>query len=778
MSVIRKAGIFAIIILAVLSGAGFMSAEAAGPSITIHSEQGFDGKYKQRSGTLLTITMKNNGDAFSGAMLIQFSPGYGDERSKLQKVELPAGSEKTYSVPIPASSQKITLYEGDWREGREVSYKETNKTGSSAIDPEKKVFGVLSENYDRLKQLRIMPSGTSEMLEIKQDRVPAAAEGLALFDYILIDEYDISALKKEQQEALAGWAANGGILVAGGTPDARLRYGALYPLLPFMPEKEGSVQTDFLMVSKKTKRPSGELPVFTGRLSEGSDALASSGGMTVAAEKRHGRGTVIQTAFSLGDEPLASWPEYGAWFEELVNKSQAVPMAAVDNGAFNDQLQYELSDINELFPSAGFSVGGLILLTVLYLAAVVPVLYFILKKLDKREHAWWLVPAISIAASAAIFAIGAKDRIGSPQLNSMGVYLQEGDALYGVHAASMLSNTGGDYSLSFERGTFQAVPAYTEQGIKNPLNLPVIEEKMSETAIHFPNVEYWSGRSAYGKASIKAEGTFDADLTLNKNKLTGTIVNRHPYDFERVELWSGGERVNFGKLKAGESLAVNEDFQQAILTRPQLNMPYTDRYSGLELDELRQQTAEYSAAVFLKDAVMFHNQPVIAGYTQENLIPVKIEGKKQRNSINNLLVQPFAGKTVLKGKVSLNAEDMGTSFDALTGELFDEGDNSGTYWVGIGEYEYSLTIPEQVRKTFKAEKLTIRPKSKTVSYEILNVRSGKYETISKGGSDWSAGTGKTGDYIGSGGRITIKIVSPAEADLRLPDVSAEGSVNK
>ena len=774
----RKSGVLVLMLLAILSGAGRMSAEAAGPSITIHSEQGFDGKYKQESGTLLTVTMKNNGDAFSGAMLIQFSPGYGDQPSKLQKVELPAGSEKIYSVALPASSQKITLYEGDWRDGREVSYKETNKTGSSAIDPEKKVFGVMSENYDRLKQLRIMPSGTSEMLKIKQDRVPASAEGLALFDYILIDEYDVSALKKEQQEALAGWVSNGGILVAGGTPDARLRYGALYSLLPFMPERESSVQTDFLKLSEKTKLPSGELPVFTGRLSEGAAALARSGNLPVAAEKRHGRGTVIQTGFSLGDEPLASWPEYGAWFEELVNKSQAVPMAATNTSAFNDQLQYEVSEINELFPSAGFSVGGLILLAVLYLAAVVPVLYLILKKLDKREHAWWLVPAISIAASAVIFTIGARDRIGSPQVNGMGVYMQEGDNLYGIHAASLLSNTGGDYSLTFKKGTFQAVPAQTEQGMKNPLNLPVIEDKLKETAVHFPNVEYWSGRSVYGKAALKTEGAFDADLMLNKNSLTGTIVNRHPYDFEKVEIWSGGEQVNLGKLKAGESLAVNEDFRQAILTRPHLDMLYVDRYGGQELDELRQQTAGYSAAVFLEDTIMFHNQPVIAGYTKEDLLPVKIQGKKQRNRTNNLLIQPFAGKTILKGKVSLNAEDMGMSFDAVTGELFDSGDNSGTYWIGQGEYKYSLTIPEQVRKTFTAEKLTIRPKSKTVSYQILNVRSGKYENISKSGANWSAKTGKTGDYIDAGSRITLKIISPAEEDLRLPDVSAEGSINK
>ncbi len=81
-----------------------------------------------------------------------------------------------------------------------------------------------------------------------------------------------------------------------------------------------------------------------------------------------------------------------------------------------DRLAYELNDVNEIFPSFEVSVSYMLIVIILYILIIGPILYFILKKIDKREQAWWIIPIMSVALSIVLFIFGAKDRIVQPQI--------------------------------------------------------------------------------------------------------------------------------------------------------------------------------------------------------------------------------------------------------------------------------------------------------------------------------------------------------------------------
>uniref|UniRef100_UPI0020C0B006 hypothetical protein n=1 Tax=Lysinibacillus sp. D4A3_S15 TaxID=2941227 RepID=UPI0020C0B006 len=67
-----------------------------------------------------------------------------------------------------------------------------------------------------------------------------------------------------------------------------------------------------------------------------------------------------------------------------------------------DQISYELRNINELFPSFEVSVSYMLIVIILYIIIIGPVLYFVPKKIDKREHAWWIIPVFSIVLSIGL----------------------------------------------------------------------------------------------------------------------------------------------------------------------------------------------------------------------------------------------------------------------------------------------------------------------------------------------------------------------------------------
>ncbi|MGW6250013.1 hypothetical protein ACWF7H_00125 [Peribacillus butanolivorans] len=66
-----------------------------------------------------------------------------------------------------------------------------------------------------------------------------------------------------------------------------------------------------------------------------------------------------------------------------------------------------------------------------------------MKKIDKRERAWWNIPLIACITSVLTFTVGAKDRLAQPQLNQLGIYHSKDGQLVGLQSDVLLSNKVG-----------------------------------------------------------------------------------------------------------------------------------------------------------------------------------------------------------------------------------------------------------------------------------------------------------------------------------------------
>ncbi|KAB2337475.1 hypothetical protein F7731_07665 [Cytobacillus depressus] len=767
------------------------SAKANAENIYIKLDAGYNGKLKMGKGFPLTLHIENKGEAFTGDLLLNFHPSWNTGGTMSINVDLPANTTKSYQVSSPGLTDdhpsanqnlpSIHLYKGDWRNGKKVNFAGEDKIKPKYIDLNEDVIGVLSENFDRLKELRILPFTQMQMIELKKEQLPKQALGLEMIDYLLIDEYPLSQLNGEQQDAIVKWVEGGGILIAGGAPNGSQSYGQLYSLLPMKMDNELTVPVKFLLQAESEKNPGfNEIQIFTGPLNKNAMAIDESDSVNITAKKRVGEGTILQTGFSLGDEPLSSWKGYSTWFAKFMNEAEKTNNTNSNYGPnFYDTLYWELADVNEFFPASSFSIGQLIGILGGYIIIIVPVLYFVLRKMDKREHSWWIIPTVAILMAAIVFGIGAKDRIAKPQLNQLGVYQVNDHQLTGIQAATLLSNKSGTYTLSVPKEQFNAITSTQNMSSYDPLRGAIYEDKRKNINIVFPEVGYWSSKTIFGKANQVTDGSFTADLKVKSNQITGTIYNGFAYDFEEIFIWSGNEKIKLGPIKKGETIQVNKQTKNSLLTKPyNYGGP---NYQNTDLNKMKRERLEYAASNFIFTNGT-ENKPVIGGFTTDAVVDVQIVGKKEKRDTINLILDSFEAEQQFAGAITIRDEMLVSHLNVIKGQIFEKmvnGTNKETT-IDDGEYEYIVQLPKElVQHSIKVNEILIRTNHPSIQYSVFNTASSEWLPIEADKRSLRLNNDSdVQQYLSKAGEIKLKLIKNAKSDpyVQLPAITIKGEV--
>ncbi|MEK5174887.1 hypothetical protein NST63_16955 [Heyndrickxia sp. FSL W8-0496] len=769
-------------------------------AIQIDVEAGLNGNIKSGRGFPIFLTIKNNGEDFSGSLLVNFAPSYNAGGMKAIHVELPAGTTKKYTVAVPGLSEDIGyeltrnpivhLYKGDWRKDNEVKVNGKRTFSPKFVQQDEKSVGILSENPDRLKELKSIPAtaGNVEVYPLSKKLIPTDSLGLDLLDYIIVDEYALTQLDEKQQKSIHDWIEDGGVLIAGATPEGLDSFGLLKDNMPMGINSEKELTNlSFLAVNNEEKPNFSQLPIFIGNINEKAIVMTEVDSTPVIARKQIGKGEIIQTAFSLGDEPLSSWKNYNTWLGSLLSQSDSSHLQSImqNNGmGFYDSFSYELVDINQLFESSQFSLGVILSVLAGYFIVIVPLLYIILRKLDRREHAWWLIPVISILFSLGIFLTGAKDRIASPQINQMASLEADGNGgLSGIYGATLMSNTSGDYTFIYPKGEFNGSPIdrHGAGSIESLSKQAVVENKLKTDQITFNNVEYWSTRSLLGFTHIKKAGQFQVHLSINNQKITGEIKNQFPYDFEEVYIWSGYRTYKLGKLSKGQSLTVNEKMLDSYLLAPIHNGNLSGYPSNVTKDEifrLKKDRLQWIAGN-LSERMNKDSLPVVYGITKSPVIEAELEKKKAKMRNLSLIYQPFEITGVINGPFTLNQNSIRTKTSVIKGNIYEENVGRGNeMMLEDGEYEINYYLPKQLisdRTDIEQLSLQIEP-SNFVDYQLFDFTAKKYIPIDE--KNKVTVFDKQIDRYYKNGTFKIKILKLGQGDphVFLPNLTVKGEV--
>ena len=567
---------------------------SAAPELKVKVTAGFDGKAKFGKGAPITVEIENSGtSAFNGDMVIDTQQSYESGVGEVFPLDIGAGETKTVNFINPKmfdfnmygmNSKSIFFYEGGWKKGKEIEHKGTQQITVAMYHDDTKIITAFTGNIDRLsalKGIRLANYPSTQLIDaskITSKKLPEEAAGWGPTDMIIVDEYPIADMSSAEQQALLNWVRSGGIIIFGGSDHSEVESGVFAEYLPLTLNGKTAVGPEVFNEWTSREDFDKEITIAKATLNPDSKVIFSKDADILAASKPLGKGLVLQTAFSVGDEPFSKMNGATAVWKNLLDTADQSLIAGGMMPYYNDpmeSLRWTIGNSNELFPSFKVSAPLLFGVIIFYIIIIIPVLYFILKRKDKREHAWWIIPSISVAVSVFIFAYGARDRIGQAQIQQTSVFdVEEDGRLTGYFVESILTNKAGDFVFTAPKETTMSTYTPYSMGIfgsssmgGNSHKRAIIEKSATGSNLHLRDIGYWDVATVYGQTTLDPVGNFDIDLTVKDKQLTGEITNNFPFPVKEIAIWSGTSRIKVGDLGPGETLKVNETLKTSTLIR-------------------------------------------------------------------------------------------------------------------------------------------------------------------------------------------------------------------
>ena len=781
---------------------------SAAPELKVKVTAGFDGKAKFGKGAPITVEIENSGtSAFIGDMVIDTQQSYESGVGEVFPVEIGAGETKTVNFINPkifdfnmygVNSKSIFFYEGGWEKGKEIDHKGAQQITVAMYHDDTKIITAFTDNIDRLsalKGIRIANYSNSQLIDaskIAAMKLPEEAAGWGPTDFVIVDEYAIADMSSVEQEALLNWVRSGGIVLFGASDHLKVESGIFAEHLPLT--LDGKTVVGPAVLNEWTSREDfdKEVTIAKATLQPDAKVVYSNDSNILAASKSLGKGLVMQTTFSIGDEPfskmhgaMAVWKILLDTADQSINSGGMVPY-------YNDpmeSLRWIIGNSNELFPSFKVSAPLLFGVIIFYIIIIIPVLYIILKRKDKREHAWWIIPAISIAVSVFIFAYGARDRIGQAQIQQTSVFDIEDDGrLQGYFVESILTNKAGDFVFTSPEETTMSTYTPYSMGIFGPSSMggnshkrAVLENSAAGSKLHLRDIGYWDVATVYGQTTLDPIGDFAIDLTVKDKQLTGEITNNFPFPVNDIAVWSGTTRIQVGDLGPGETLKVNETLKTSTLIRKRSsNSSYMGQMPATTDDLLKMR--KDSLIAFSGELMSADSKPALIGYTDTKVVPIELENTKAVTDSLTLLSQSFTPKVEFSDSFTVDSEMM-------TMNLISEASNRMAHPAGFGSNMYYFDEPVYIQ-TWQVpedliEKVSIwksmdisKIQNQLYTLQIWNNKTQSYDSLE---SERKMTLDSITDYVSEDGKVKfyMEFINKQHGnDGQAPEIKLHGEVKK
>ncbi|MFK3936460.1 hypothetical protein ACI2JA_02955 [Alkalihalobacillus sp. NPDC078783] len=761
--------------------------------LSIQMDIGFENKANPYTGFPVVVTINNVSDRdISGDLAFSINPSYSTEPTDfIKSVDVPAQSEVSFTVSIPSfdytamsgfgngtTVKTIRFYEGGWDDGEELLFEGKTLLTATGMNNDDLVIGVLSpsiERFESLKSMKLIADNRFEVVEVKAEKIPELGTGLNMLSVLLISDYDLNLLSETQQRVIASWVNEGGTLLLTGDVQgiAQSVFATELPMQGL--EEEIAANASFLKKLTNIDYTEDTVQLYTGSPREAAIIhVQTEDEDPVLISTKSGKGEMAQLLVSPTVNDLEDWDgaekAWSQWFNPFVKNGSTFYGASEYENYGNS-----FTSISNLFPSSFIPIRNLVMIFAGYVLILCPLIYFILRRADKREHAWWILPAISLFLCFAIFIVGGKDRIKDHQLNENVVMrLDRNGAGYGVGSVSFLNNKKGTYLLSFKDQDFAPVP------LIDSIYFNSFDRKTNSSVVHldkeqlltFRDREFWSISNAVGAISNVEAGNFETDLTFKNNEVEGTITNRTNFDYEAVYFMAGTEKVTLGPLAKGESNQVSFTLAGKTLFTP---MSTSYRYEFEEDSTLPELVENGLFEASFSEEVYSKGLPAIAGLSKDSILHPLLNGSEGILQVNNLIVQPVDVQSEQQGQLSLDNKDLMPSGYSFTGDIYFEEEVSlgeRTIFAENGQYELMFTVPTDLLEDsfiFNEMSLTVLSEAETI-FQLYNVKDESYEEIT-GGVTFD----DPSDYIDDWGDIQIRMNKNDSRDtLNIPQINLKG----
>ncbi|MDD3570458.1 MAG: hypothetical protein PHY44_05090 [Lachnospiraceae bacterium] len=769
---------------------------------------GYDSKYIVGRNTPFKFIVTNNGSDFKGELQMKVYLFESSERYSSQYaifyVPLELSKNATKEVEMTAQVASITPFFTVSLVNEKDNAICVKNFSATAKDPSTVWTGVLSDNpaelvyikkndsyYNQQTAYYYSASGVEyfDTLYLDSKTFPTDSSVLNNFRMLIINDFNTANLSQEQKDAIKQWVNEGGMLIIGTGVNAKKVLSGLGDITKFTVSDEvANVSLENIGdVLVQNVSNFGSVAISDAKM-ENSNSLLEQDGKVTTSRVKVGNGTVILHNFDLGKSPI---PNIGD-IEILLRTFYENENPSIFNLSHADNYSYNpVSDwAGRMAPEKGSMMNIIFIIIGVYVIFVGPVLYIVLKKKDKREKGWVIIPFVAVATTIVIYIAGSSSYYRSSIINMVSKVDIENGQNYAKAQIYAGLRSGDKGSLKFTADEDFDIDVsemdYGEiYGDDEVCALKINTDSASE--ITYFGKASWDLNKFATEKEIDMGGALDAKIALKGDTLVGTIVNNTNFDFEDVVLHIGSVYYKIDNCMSGETVDVNYKIEPVNLQNGNYynsydeiqklfgvedgyynfdgaNEEYFTKYGRTSIlgdmdDTELSKTTSADAPISMK-IYAFNKLPLIEGNKY-------INGKKMNEMAENLFVMDVAVALEDNAEFDLPYGLIGPySITDEKGDSFGD-DSNYIYMNSEGNVYCNFALPQNVNLELFQIRWDNSPAMASVP-EIFNLDTGEWEKLSQDEiTDFKC-------YDDDSGIITIRVKVQEGGEIEVPQIRLKG----
>jgi hypothetical protein len=702
---LRVAPIVAVLGLLLTALGPLTTNAAAADPLTLEARILLGGHARAGSWVAISVHLKNDGPAITGE--IRLTGGSQGQTRFGVPVDLPTQSDKTYVLYAqpPAFGSQL-----------EVALADDHRTIASTIakytlhDATQLVVAVIAEHPDRIvANLGLLPNQNQVaplVLSVSAEDLPERVEAWSLLDRIVWQDVDSDRLTVGQLAAMRGWVAAGGrLVITGGTAGPKALAAFPDAMLPYRPDTTTDLPAANLSgILGQVPPTASTVPALSGALIDGRP-LAMVGDRVVAAERAYGSGSVTV----LGFDPTVDWIAAADTSRNLWRR--LLPARGPGGLAINDDNML-VSAVSQLPSLALPPIGGLIALLGAYILLIGPINYFVLRRLDRREWAWFTMPALIVVFAVGAYGFGAALRGTELIINEVAIVRGAPGATDGTAQVyvGVFSPSRAVYQLRLPGGPLLSSPLNGDAfgGNTTATSLDVLQgdpAQIRDLAVGFGSLRTVRAETAVVVPLVKT------DLRLVDGHIRGTITNASSARLEHPAVVLGSTVALVKDLEPGEGATIDvvvqgSQFGQSLSDKVVGQVFFND--SGANADSARLSVRHNMVDQLTFDPnfgptnLLASDGPVVLAWGSDNLVPVEIANQPAQHLGNVLYYLP--ARLAISGTTTFRSDLLRSIVVGSDAPAFTKDPNTLSFGRGSATVAYR---PIAFDGTFSASELAI-----------------------------------------------------------------------
>lgn len=524
---------------------------AAGMAESMHTETdsdaldltvnvGFDGRMIYGKAMPVRVKVRNFGDDFEGVLGVNAYISTKEYDRYEKEVFVPAGSEREFDLAVSVYARQDTFTAELTQDGEVICA--ANGKPDATINPAAMLVGVLSTRPKNLSNLTISRDNDVlgryeiwETIPLTADTFPDDPALLNSFGILAIDDIDPASLTQKQQDLLENWLRSGKILLCGGGPAAAANtaYFGKYTGL----KTESMVSSDTVLENLEeliSRSASGKKPTCALAVYSGGEALAQDSRRTGLLYRTPvGGGRIYTAAFELGDARLNSEYIMGFfWQQLLVNQDQEAYTGIMNSNSDAFSSAMVIAGYSVQVEAKSFLPAGM--LTVAGMLIISCAAWAVLKKKDRRQWMWLVLPMAAVIAAAGILLISTGAETNRPMAVIADNLVQDGaGAVRNYCGIAAAAPEFGRHTYSADGGTLRVQSYdyvdYDEEQDNKKLQEPNILRTCyfagGENTVTAESLAPWDQISLTAQFPAQIQGQISGSVWMEEDGLHGEVMN-------------------------------------------------------------------------------------------------------------------------------------------------------------------------------------------------------------------------------------------------------------